>query len=520
MRRYAFLILFAVVLVTPFLLRLAIGTGSDGQADRRNAPRRIVIITPHAEGIRREFQEAFSAWLKARGEPDVAIDYRNFGGGAADIVKYFGASVGLYRSIGTFRVDLVWGGGDYLFDTQLRKQDKSMPEGYLEPVALRPEVMAAAYPTPDVGGVALYDPAAHWYGTALGSFGIVYNKDVVRHLGVAEPKTWADLADPRYRGWLVLADPTRSSSAKTTFMAVVEKAMADAWDADAPAKARHADLKARQAAAEQAGDKDATAKLKAAANDAYQQAMDPGWRAGMGLIRRIAANARVFTDNSLSVPATVGSGDAAAGMAIDFYGRTEVEFSGDARVGYVEPVGATIVNPDPIALVRGAEHRDAAVRFVEFVLSTEGQRLWNARPGAPDGPRATALRRLPIVRSVYADSAYVSRHFSDRVNPFEVAGSFNTRNDRKQTFPILGELIQASCLDLLDELRDTRTEILASPKAADLDRQLGTFPFGQTEAVERQKRYSGAKPIDRLALMRAWEDEFANEYRELRAQAK
>ena len=520
MRRYAFLILFGVVLVAPFLLRRAIGTRPEGTSARRDGARRLVIITPHAEGIRREFQEAFSAWLKARGEPDVAISYRNFGGGAADIVKYFGASVGLYRSIGTFRVDLVWGGGDYLFDTQLRKQDKSMPEGYLEPVALRPEVMRVAYPEPDVGGVALYDTAGHWYGTALSSFGIVYNKDVVRHLGVPEPKTWADLADPQYRGWLVLADPSRSSSAKTAFMAIVEKAMADAWGADAAAKAKHADLTTQQAAAEQAGDKAAAAELKAAANDVYQQAMDPGWRRGMGLIRQISSNARVFTDNSASVPGTVGSGDAAAGMAIDFYGRTEVEFSGEPRVGYVEPVGATIVNPDPIALVRGAEHRDAAVRFVEFVLSTEGQRLWNARPGAPGGPRATALRRLPIVRSVYADSAYVSRYFADRVNPFEVAGSFNTRNDRKQTFPILGELIQASCLDLLEELRETRAAVLASPHAADLDRQLGTFPFGQADAIERQKKYSGAKPIDRLALMRAWEDEFANEYQALRGEAK
>ena len=519
MRRYAFLILFVVVLVAPFLLRLAIGTGADGRADRRDAPRRLVIITPHSEGIRREFQEGFSAWLKARGEKDVAIDYRNFGGGAADIVKYFDASVGLYRSIGTFRVDLVWGGGDYLFDVQLKKP-KAMPEGYLQPFDLPPEVMRAAYPRPDVGGVDLYDPAHHWYGTALSSFGIVYNKDLTRHLGVPEPKTWSDLADPRYRGWLVLADPSRSSSAKTAFMAIVEKAMADAWDADAAAQAKHASLTEQQAAAEKAGDKAAAAKHKAAADEVYQQAMEPGWQRGMGLIRQVAGNARVFTDNSASVPATVGSGDAAAGMAIDFYGRTEVEFSGEARVGYVEPVGATIVNPDPIALVRGAENREAAVAFVAFVLSIDGQRLWNARPGSPGGPRATALRRLPVVRSVYEDAAYTSQYFSDRVNPFEVAGSFNTRNDRKRTFPILGELIQASCLDLLEELRETRAAVLASPRASELDARLGMFPFGQSAALERQRRYGAAKPIDKLALMREWENQFAAEYSDLRARAK
>jgi hypothetical protein len=42
-----------------------------------------------------------------------------------------------------------------------------MAEGYLEPFELRPEVMTAAYPRPDIGGVPLYDPDRHWYGTAL-----------------------------------------------------------------------------------------------------------------------------------------------------------------------------------------------------------------------------------------------------------------------------------------------------------------------------------------------------------------
>jgi ABC-type Fe3+ transport system substrate-binding protein len=288
---------------------------------------------------------------------------------------------------------------------------------------------------------------------------------VVRHLGVSEPKTWADLTDPRYRGWLVLADPSRSASVRTTLMAIVEKAMADAWDADTEAKAKHAGLKEQQAAAERAGDKDAAARLKREADGVYQQAMDPGWRRGMGLVRQIAANARVFTDNSASVPATVGAGDAAAGMAIDFYGRTEVEFSGESRVGYVEPVGATIVNPDPIALVRGAEHRDAALRFVEFVLSTDGQRLWNARVGPPAAPAAPPSAGCRSSAPCTPTRRTSSQHFADRVNPYEVAGSFNTRSERKQTFQIIGELIQASCLDLLPELREARAAILASPKA-------------------------------------------------------
>ncbi|HEX8915771.1 MAG TPA: ABC transporter substrate-binding protein, partial [Humisphaera sp.] len=226
MRRYLFPILFVVVLVTPFVLRATLTEG--GPPVARDPNRRIVVMTPHAEGIRREFQDGFSRWLKARGEPDVFVDYRNFGGGANDIVKYFDSSVDLYKATGSFNVDLVWGGGDYLFDVQLRKPQSGLKEGYLESVRLKPDLMAAAYPKPDIGGVPLYQPEGYWYGTALSSFGIVYNKDVVRYLGVPEPKTWVDLADPRLRGWVVLADPTRSASASTAFMAIVEKAMSEA----------------------------------------------------------------------------------------------------------------------------------------------------------------------------------------------------------------------------------------------------------------------------------------------------
>ena len=102
----------------------------------------------------------------------------------------------------------------------------------------------------------------------------------------------------------------------------------------------------------------------------------------MGKVRLIASNAKTFTDASSSVPGIVASGDAGAGMVIDFYGRSQVEAVGESRMGYLEPAGATAINPDPIALVRGAEHRELAMRFIEFVLSERGQKLWNTRAGA------------------------------------------------------------------------------------------------------------------------------------------
>ena len=467
MRRYIFILLFFITLVTPFLLRLGMGKSSHvtigGKQDT------LIIITAHFEGIRREFAEAFTDWHRQKFGQPAYVDYRFYGG--SDTVKYFDD---IARAKAPIDVDLVWGGGDYLFDQQLKKP------GYLEAIQLDANVMETAYPKPDLNGVALYDksnPPA-WFGSALSSFGILYNKDVLKYLGVPEPKTWRDLADPKYRGWLVMADPTRSASAKTVFMVITERAMADA---------------------------------KAAG-----RSEDEGWAIGMGLVRQLAANARLFTGSSEAIPGIVASGDAAAAMCIDFHGRAQVDAIGEDRMGYIEPVGATAINPDPIALVKGAPHRELGIRFIEFVLTPQAQRLWNTRVGAPGGPKETALRRLPIVPSVYAHA----ENFTDKVKPFEQAGGFNTSSTRKKTFTLLGELIEFSCIDLLDELRETRAAILSSPRATELDARLGRFPFDQKEAIKRASEWSIAGPARRLELQRTWTDEFRGEYRKMKVEAK
>jgi ABC-type Fe3+ transport system substrate-binding protein len=483
MRRYAWIILFVLVLLTPFVLRAFVS----GPSGTRKTPQfkgdqlRLVILTANAEPIRTEFADAFSRWHQERFGQSVFVDYRIYGG-ASDIARYFeSARETLFKSLGTYQIDLVWGGGDDLFQRRLSEP------GHLEGVRLSDDVMRRAFEVKTIGGLPLYDQnndPPQWFGTALSSFGIVYNRDVLEHLNLPEPRTWADLADPQYRGWIVLADPLRSGVARTSFMVIVERAMQDAIEQGRTA--------------------------------------DEGWARGMGRIRQIAANARMFTDSGGVVSGLVGTGDAAAAMAIDFQARSQVDAiaagAGEksSRLVYVEPPRATAINPDPIALVKGVEHRDVAVRFIEFVLSEPGQRLWNTRAGAPGGPKKTSLRRLPIMKGVYANP----RDFTDRVNPYENSGDFNTSRDRTRTFSIIGELIQMSCIDLLDELRDTRAAILASPRAKELDDKLGTFPFDQKVALERMKTWSQATPLQRLELQRQWTGEFRAEYALLRKSAE
>jgi hypothetical protein len=90
--------------------------------------------------------------------------------------------------------------------------------------------------------------------------------------------------------------------------------------------------------------------------------------------------------------------------------------------------------------------------------------------------------------------------FTDRANPYIASGDFNTSAQRRSTSPILAELIQMSCIDTLDELRDV-------PAA-----KLGDFPFDQKEALARLKRWTTATPLERLTLQRQWTEEFRQEY--------
>src|SRR3954468_9297998 len=273
------LVLVILVLLLPFIFRSLLMT-APRLAVRSGPADQLVIMTPHLETVRRKFDRAFAAWYANKYHRGVSIEYLSFGGG--EIVKFFQASEAAYERTGTYNVDLVWGGSDSLFSDALGSK-------YLEPVALEPGVLEAAFPAPDIGGVPLYDQSPggpRWFGAALSSFGIMYNRDVLAYLHLPEPRTWADLADPRYSGWLELADPTRSASAKAALQVIVEREIETATQEHRP--------------------------------------QDQAWAHGMGLIRQIAANAKGFTQAANELPSTVSNGDVAAAMSIDFYARAQI----------------------------------------------------------------------------------------------------------------------------------------------------------------------------------------------------
>jgi hypothetical protein len=178
-----------------------------------------------------------------------------------------------------------------------------------------------------------------------------------------------------------------------------------------------------------------------------------------------------------------------------------------------------MVTPEPIALARGAPHSEVAKRFIEYVLSDAGQRLWitKARPGEPPD---FSLHRLPVMPSLYESA---TADFDEAADPFSTAGGFNTLPARRREYGLMDELIASCCIDLLSDLRQTRADIERSPRAAELDARLGTFPIDQAGSRAGTKVHAmmlNGRPQDWLTLQRRWREQFRAEYRELRRLAK
>lgn len=404
------LVALAVVIGIPFALRPA----ADEQLVAAGDADRLIIVSPHNEAIRHEFTVAFRRHYREKTGRDVALDWR-VPGGTSEIARFLASDYTaafqnywvnklgkrwdsdvdagfdnrslelpedpaqdtpaqaakrafLSSDVG-IGIDLFFGGGAYDF-VQQAQAGRLVDSGV---IAARPDWFTDAVIPQNVSGEPFWDPQGLWIGTAVSSFGICYNTDALERLGVKEvPASWDALADPAFVRQVALADPTKSGSAAKAFEQIIQQKMQQRFDA-AP------------------GDEGAAVRA--------------GWLDGLSLIQKITANARFFTDAAPKVPLDVSQGDAAIGMCIDFFGRFQSEAvrlpDGSSRLQYFTPLGGSSVGVDPIAMLRGAPNPELGRAFIEFVLSPEGQKIWNFKVGTPGGPEKFALRRLPVRKDFY-----------------------------------------------------------------------------------------------------------------------
>ncbi len=299
----------------------------------------LVILTPHGDNIRQEIGAAFQAWHLARFGAAPELVWVDQGGTSEDL-RYVEARYA--KTPAGIGIDLFFGGGTPPFRTLAR-------DTLLVPHALSPAVWAGIPAT--LAGSRILSDAEGWYGSALSGFGILYNKTLLAEKNLPPPDSWEALADPRCAGWVAMIDPRGSGSAHVIYEIILQR---------------------------------------------Y------GWEAGWRLLTGMAANSEHFTKGASAVLPLISAGESAYTVAIDQYAWSLVEKLGSDKVGFVLPPGASVTTPDPIAMLKGAPHPEAARRFMEFVLSEPCQRLWVLKAGVPGGPKAQSLNRMSVRPSVAA----------------------------------------------------------------------------------------------------------------------
>jgi len=380
---------------------------------------KIVIISPHRKSIQDEFIPKFKEYYKATYKTDVDVDWLDQGG-TSDDVRFLHSK--FEKTPATSGVDVFWGGGTSVYMDMSR--DKLLAS-YQLPATLAKQVPET------VGGVTLYDKTHTWYAAAMSSFGIFYNKKIVQMDGLPTPQSWSDLGLPKFKNELTLADPRRSGSANTMNMIILQSL---------------------------------------------------GWDKGWELLTRISANTRQFTQSSSDPIKAVVSGDAAAAMAIDFYATPKVASLGTANLGFALPKEQTVLDPDPIAIIKGAPHRQVAERFVQYVLSPDAQKLLILPKGQKDGPRLESLGRMAVNSAAYDQTE------GRRMNPFN---PFKQKNVMKLDVAktarmerVFNDMVGAVLVDThADLMKAWAAVIKRGAKPADVQ-ELGRPPVTEAEMLK------------------------------------
>ncbi|WP_417256279.1 ABC transporter substrate-binding protein [Celeribacter halophilus] len=179
------------------------------------------------------------------------------------------------------------------------------------------EGLLAAYQSPEAANydAALYSPEGYYYSTKLITTGIVYNTGVE-----TAPTSWTDLADPSIKGQIAMPSPLYSGAA-LIHLATLTGDESLGWD-------YYENL---------------------AANDARAQ----------------GGNGGTFK--------AVASGEKPYGMVVDFLAiRNKADGS---PVDFVFPEEGVSYVTEPVAILSTVKNVDGAQKFVDFLISQEGQDL-------------------------------------------------------------------------------------------------------------------------------------------------
>ena len=209
------------------------------------------------------------------------------------------------------------------------------------------------YATKNVEAVpaTIRDPQNLWAATNAHVIVIQVNRQLLG--GMAAPRTWRDLQNPQWKGKVVLADPANSGGAFTQVTR-----MLDLFGG---------------------GDK------------------EKGWQE----LEKVIRNTRVLNKISL-VYTGVGNGEYPVGLSLEYAAYEYVQ--GGAPVELVYPEDGTVLQPEGMGIMRGAQHREAAQKFEDFITRKDVceaiLKKFFRRPARTDRDFAALGIKLPPLKDI------------------------------------------------------------------------------------------------------------------------
>jgi iron(III) transport system substrate-binding protein len=193
-------------------------------------------------------------------------------------------------------------------------------------IAGKNEGMFEQYESPNLKNLLnpdLYmDEDHYWAGIYVGSLGFASNADWLAENGLEAPTSWADLLKPEFQGQLMVAHPSTSGTSYTALATILQVL---------------------------------------------------GDEAGWDYLEQYAGQVLQFTKSGSAPAKFVGAGEAAVGIVFSHDIVKQIEAGLPLVLSF--PEEGTGYEVGGVAIVKGAQHLDAAQKWYDWALTPEAQAL-------------------------------------------------------------------------------------------------------------------------------------------------
>lgn len=232
------------------------------------------------------------------------------------------------------KTDIWWGGTG---DPFLQAAEQGLLEAY------RPPSYGQLYDWAQRQYTLSRDMVGGFYTSAIG-FG--FNTDVLAKKKLAEPKCWADLVKPEYKGEIEISHPATSGTAYTVIATLVQIMGEDA---------------------------------------------------AFDYLKKLHRNVSNYTRSGQAQAPNVAKGE--VGIGVSFIFGFDKWRHDKYPVKTIAPCEGTGYEVGGIAIVKGARNKDAARRYYDFLMSADGQAV-GGRAGSLQAPANKTFKPDPRIPSM------------------------------------------------------------------------------------------------------------------------